>query len=192
MVKIVIGLTGTMASGKETVMEALTHKFNSYTVTLSSIIRGELEKKKKIFDRKMLQDMGNELRQKYGGGILARLAIDYLPRDKELIIVDGIRNLGEVEYLKKVFGNKFVLIAVDAPQEIRWQRIQSRARPTDSKTWEEFVALDQRDRGVREPLYGEQIDRCMERADYKIENDGNLENLQEKINEIMAKLSAAL
>lgn len=192
MVKLVVGLTGTMASGKETVTEALTHKFNCYTVTLSSVIRGELEKKRKKFDRKILQDMGNELRQKYGGGILSKLAVDYLPRDKELIVIDGIRNLGEIDYLKKVFGNKFVLIAVDAPQEIRWQRIQSRGRTTDPKTWEDFVALDERDRGLKEPLYGQQIDRCVERADFKIINDGNVEKLQEKVNEIMTTLSSAL
>jgi len=192
MVKIVVGLTGTMGSGKETVMEALTHKFNCYIVTLSSIIRAELEKKKKAFDRKTLQDMGNELRQKYGSGILAKLAVDYLPRDKEMIVINGIRNIGEIDYLKKTFGNKFVLIAVNASQEIRWQRVQSRIRSTDPKTWEEFVILDERDRGIREPLYGQQIDRCAEGADFVISNNGSVEELQNKINGVIEKLSVAL
>ena len=41
----VIGLTGTIASGKEVVKEMISRKFSSYQVSLSGAIRGEMEKR---------------------------------------------------------------------------------------------------------------------------------------------------
>jgi dephospho-CoA kinase len=188
MIEFVVGLTGTIGSGKEIVKEILTLNFSCYSVSLSSMIRAELERKKKEFNRKSLQDEGNELRKKYGNFILAKLATDYLQKDKEMIIVDGIRNPGEVEYLKKTFGKKFVLVGVDAPKEMRWERIKARARKDDPKTWEEFVALDERDQGVGEDLFGQQVKRCLEMADVVFVNDGGLSQFKEKINSFVASL----
>jgi len=188
MVELIVGLTGTICSGKELVKEGLARIFSSYSVSLSPIIRGELEKKKKEFNRKTLQDMGNELRKKYGGFILAKLATDYLQRDKQLIIVDGIRNPGEADYLKKTFAKRFVLIGVDAPREMRWERIRARARKDDPKTWEEFVALDDRDQGIGEDPHGQQVRRCIEMADIVLQNDGNLDQFKEKINSLVDSL----
>lgn len=184
----VIGLTGTIGCGKEVVSNVLKRKFNCYYVYLSSMIRGELEKKKKNFNRVTLQDMGNEMRKKYGTHILAMLAIEYLGRDKEMIIIDGIRNFGEAEYLKKRFKGNFKLIAVDAPKEARFERISKRARKDDPKTIEEFNALDSRDQGEGEPEYGQQTKKCIEKADFVIINDGSVEQLEAKVNEIIIKL----
>lgn len=184
----VIGLTGSIGSGKEVLKEFLVKKFPSYYVTLSDIIRAELEKKKKAFDRKALQDQGNEMRRKYGDHILAKFAVEYLSRDKKLIIIDGIRNLGEAEYLKKKFGSSFILIGIDAPREIRFERISKRGEERDPKTFEEFVVLDERDLGLNEPDGGLQVAKCLEIADYKIINDGSLEELQNKISEIVEKI----
>jgi dephospho-CoA kinase len=189
MVKFVVGITGTIGSGKEVVKEALAKNFNCYSVSLSSVIQAQMKKKA---DRKSLQDMGNELRKKYGNFILAKLATDYMQRDKEMIIVEGIRNPGEVDYLKKTFGNKFFLIAVDAPKELRWERIKARAREGDPKTWEEFLEVDERDQGVGEPLYGQRVRECIQMADFLLVNDGSLEEFQNRINEFIKTLQNKL
>lgn len=186
--KKVIGLTGTIGAGKKLVKEILLRSFNCYYVTLSEIIRGELEKKKGNFNRTSLQDMGNELRQKYGGHILAKLAVEYLPRDKELIIVDGIRNPAEAEWLRKNFGADFVWIGVDAPEKVRFERVQKRGSFRDPKTWEEFLVMDKRDKGEGEPEWGQQVAKCLEQVDYKIMNDCTIEELEKKVEEIMKRV----
>jgi len=185
---IVVGIVGTLCSGKKTAKHILMRKYSAYHVTLSDVIRGELEKKKGRLSRTALQDMGNEMRKQYGPGILAKLAISYLPRDKELIIIDGIRNLGEIEYLKKNFGNKFVLLGLDASQEVRWERMQRRAKPTDPKNFEEFLISEKRDLGEGEPLWGQQVRSCIQQADFTIMTDGTLEQLEQKIDEIFSKI----
>lgn len=185
----VIGITGTIASGKDSVKRILQSKFNCYTVSLSSIIRAELEKKKNSnFSRKNLQDLGNELRKRYGEHILAMLAVEYLQKNKEVIIVDGIRNPGEIDFLREKFKDKFVLIGVDAKPEIRFERIKRRNYNSDPKTWEEFLEIDKRDQGENEPEYGQRTRDCLEKSDFIIANDGSLEDLEKKVNEIIEKI----
>ena len=179
----VIGLTGTIGSGKEVVKEFLKRKLNCYHVTLSDIIKAEIQKKGGSIDRTTMQNIGNEMRQKYGNHILAKLAVEYLGRDKEAIIVDGVRNMAEIEYLKEKFGNNFKLVAVNAPQEVRFQRVVERGRD-DPRAWEEFVKTDERDQGTGEPESGQHVKDCVANADYTIVNDGTLEELEEKVNEL--------
>lgn len=184
----VIGITGTMGSGKNTVKKILLSKFNTYHVTLSDVIRGEVERKKGSLTREKMQNMGNEMREKYGDHILAKLAIEYLPRDKEMIVVDGLRSPGEVEYLKHEFGNNFVLLAVDAPMETRFERVQKRNDQKDPKTMEEFKEADNRDRGQGEPTHGQRVKDCVQMADYSIKNEGTQKQLEKKVMDVMKNI----
>ncbi|MBI4009655.1 MAG: AAA family ATPase [Candidatus Aenigmarchaeota archaeon] len=183
----VIGLTGTIGSGKEVVKDFIKKKYNCYYVTLSDILKSEIEKRKGTLSRTTLQDIGNEMRKKYGNHILAMLAVEYLGRDKEAIIIDGIRHAAEIEYLKKKFGGDFKLIAVDAPQEVRFQRIVDRGRD-DPKAWGEFVKTDERDQGIGEEEHGLHVKDCVERADFLIVNDSTLEELEKKVNDVLTNI----
>jgi len=187
MVKV-IGLTGTIGSGKYVVTDYLKQKFNCFYVKISDVLRNEMEKRRGKLDRKTLQDSGDEMRKKYGNHILAKVSIDYLPRNKELIVMDGIRNPGEIDYLKQTFGNDFVLIAVDSKPELRFERLKQRGRSDDPKIWEEFLEIDSRDQGTGQPEYGQQTRRCMSKADYTIMNDGTLEEFQANIAETAQKI----
>jgi len=188
MIKV-IGLTGIFGSGKETVKDMLIHKLNAYHVTLSSLIRDEVLRKKGIkVGRGELQDLGNELRKLYGNDVLVKMAWDFLPKNKEFIIVDGIRNPGEVEFLKKKVGKDFVLVAVDAPQQLRYERASKRGTQKDPKSWEEFLKMEERDLGINEPFYGQQVKKCMDMADVTIINDGDKAALEAKISEFVKSL----
>jgi hypothetical protein len=66
--------------------------------------------------------------------------------------------------------------------------MNKRARNIDAKTWEEFMEMDSRDQGTGQPDYGQQVRRCIERADIVIENNGNIEEFQAKIDEFMRKI----
>lgn len=181
---MIIGLTGTIGSGKDEVRKILEENFNFKTIKLSDVIKIFLSNKN--FDRKTLQDLGNFLRKNFGNDILVKI-VTFFYQDN--IIIDGIRNLGEIEFLRKTFEKKFLLIAVDADQKMRFERILKRGREDDPKTFEEFLEVDKRDRGIDEPEYGQQVDECIKAADIKIVNEDNLENLKifvvEKISQFL-------
>jgi dephospho-CoA kinase len=185
----VVGITGTIGCGKELVKEILSRNFANYSVSLSSAIRWEMEKRKGSVSRGTLQDMGNELRQKYGTHVLAKVAVEYLQRNRPLIIVDGIRNPGEAEYLKKTFGDNFKLIAVDAPQQLRFERVKNRARAGDPADFDAFVQMDDRDQGKDEPPYGQHVKTCIDMADFKVENSGTPDELAAKMQEVIKQLA---
>ncbi len=183
---MLIGLTGTKASGKGILADILKEKGFIY-LSLSDAVREEAVKRGIVdYTIKQLQDIGNELREKYGNGVLARKIMEKFENGKNYVI-DGIRNVGEIEEFRKA-NEKFVLIAVDAPQAVRFKRLLKRGRESDPKTWQDFLEMDKRDRGFSEGKSGQQVEKCMELADIKIYNDFNVEVLKEEIKKILRKL----
>jgi dephospho-CoA kinase len=182
----VIGITGTLASGKTTVKDFFLSRFSSYFISLSDIIKEEVMKEGKELKRENLIEKGNELRKRYGNQILAEVATLTLPEkiEKELLIIDSIRNPGEAEYLKKKFGRNFILIGVDAPREIRFKRLLERKKGGDPKTFEEFLEIDEIDLGKDQPDYGQNVKACLKLADYLVINDGSISELNKKLEEI--------
>lgn len=179
---MIIGLTGRIASGKEAVSRFFIEKgFKHFFV--SKELREELEKRGMEISRKNLQDLGDELRAKEGNGFLAKRMLEKL--DSGNFVIDGIRNPGEVDEFRK--EKNFVLIAIDAPQKIRYERSISRSKTSDAKTWEEFLKMDERDLG-EEIESGQQVGKCMAMADFKIYNDSDLDALNIKIKEIFEKI----
>jgi len=171
----VIGLTGTIASGKSVVGNILKSK-GFDVISLSSIIREYLDTKGIIANRKTMQDAGNELRRNYGGHILAERSLAKFPKN-DFLVIDGIRNIEEIDYLKA--NSIFTLIGVDAPIEVRWERVKKRNRDNDLLNYDKFLLDDARDRGFNEPLNGQQVGMCLVQADHLIINDEEFEKLED-------------
>ncbi|MBI2543489.1 MAG: AAA family ATPase [Candidatus Aenigmarchaeota archaeon] len=189
---LVIGLTGTMGAGKDIVREMLEKKFNTSSLRLSDLIDTTPFKKRNVaITRTMYQNMGDELRQKYGPFVLAKIASGFMKPTDKIKIIDGIRNPAEADYFKEKFGEGFKLIAVDAPQQVRFERLSKRHRENDPKTWEEFAAADEREQGKDQPEYGQHVRDCIEMADVVIENDGSLEDFKKKIEDVTSQISQA-
>jgi dephospho-CoA kinase len=104
-----IGLTGTNSSGKGEAAAFFQARGYGY-FSLSDIIRGELTQEKQELTRDNLIQKGNQLREKHGADILARRVMEKV---KGKAVIDSIRNLKEIEYLRTQEG--FILLAIDAP-----------------------------------------------------------------------------
>ncbi len=176
---MIVGLTGRIASGKGQIVEFLKSKDFQY-FTISQVVREEAAKKGIPIERKNLQDLGNEIRHNEGKNAWIKRLILKLDKSKNCII-DGIRNPGEIEELRKL--DNFFLISVDAPQKVRFDRLLKRKKPSDPKTWEDFLEIDKRDFQEDDPL-GQQVGKCMKQADFKIINDSDIDKLNKKIEEI--------
>ena len=183
---IVFGLTGKNASGKGTVAEILKKKNFTYH-SLSDSLRDELKSLKKEETRENLIDIGNELREKGGPGVLADKLMPKLNSENNHI-VDSIRNPLEVISLRKeTLLRRFFLISVDANSKLRYDRLCSRGRIGDTDSWEKFVEQENKEENNNDPNK-QQLSRTMEMADYSIDNSGTLEELEAQVNRIISSL----
>src|SRR3989338_7432320 len=95
---MIIGLTGKYAAGEGVVAEYFKKKgFGIFS--LSDVLREEAKKRKIKVTRANLIKLGNELRKKYGYGILSKRIIKKFKG--EYNVVDIIRHPSEIKELKK-------------------------------------------------------------------------------------------
>ncbi len=171
----IFGLTGHMGSGKDTLADMLIlHGFKKYVY--SDVIKEELDKKKMEHTRENLQNMGNILRERHGSDILSRRLYEKICSDGvERVIVVGIRNKGEAEFFKRMDG--FKLVWVDAKEKIRMERLIERGLKKDPTNEDQFKKLDKKDLSTGL----EEVEKIL---DVKVENNGTVEDLEEKAKEV--------
>lgn len=169
--RLVIGLTGPLGSGVSTTSRVLASK-GFHRVSVSDAIKVEYKKKNSVDPdaplprtseiRNQLQDLGNQGRQTHPGYWLEK-ALERVPTGVPLVI-DGIRNLGEVIWLRERFP-KFFLVAVIADSESRWERVAG----DYGRNLGEFERDDARD-SDEELNYGQQVQKCVVDSDYVLLN----------------------
>jgi len=183
-----IGVVGRIASGKEVFAEYLIQKHGFVSFSLSTILHHELKKRKvKKFTRETLQDIGDELRRRYGEAVLAKKAVAILKKDHKQFIITGIRNPAEIKFLRKL--PNFILVAIKTDQKIRFKRLLKRAKPWDPKNWSEFLVIDRRDKGIGQKKSGQQVGKCIKLADYSLANDTGMKSFHLKIKRLYQKLT---
>lgn len=175
--RTIIGLVGPMKSGKGEFSKFLRQKGFAY-FSLSDRVREEAKRKKLEPRREVLQDIGDSLRKKFGNDVLAkRTAKIIMKSDAPLVVIDSIRNPGEVFFLKKTF--KAFIVGINASTKIRLKRYLVSAE-LDPKTPEAFFKASERDIGNEEKGYGQHVGACLKMADYIIENNGTLAEFKKK------------
>jgi len=182
MPRIVIGLSGTPSSGKDTVANYLVRKgFAHYS--LSAILREIMEEKGVRIKQPELTDFGNALEKNYGVGHLAKIAIKKIDPGSK-VVISSIRQPGEIEVLRGL--TRFFMIFVDAPIEERFARLKGRRRSDDHKTIDAFKEME---RVQMNGLSGGiNLRKCQEMSDYQIFNDGDLDDLNQKTGMILKEI----
>jgi len=188
---MILGVTGHLASGKDTIGEILKEKGFQH-ISLSDFIREEAKKRGIKDTRENLINLGNELRRKHGNGILARLALQKIEWDKSYVVT-SIRNPTEVEVLRT--KPNFALINVTTSQKIRWQRMEARRttskRGDELETFEEFKQKEAQEAESTDPAK-QQVNTVISMADITINNDGALEELKNKVDKLITQWKSKL
>ncbi|HZN13677.1 MAG TPA: deaminase [Acidimicrobiales bacterium] len=177
---IVFGLTGAFGSGCSTLAYALETKLQFARIKLSDLImeawregaiaRGETGGLDTP-PRGALQDLGDEYRKAKGLSYWPQHAVSTLESKGEVverIVLDGIRNPGEVEWLRLRF-KRFYLLAVDTHPDHRWQRLEG-TPAWEGKTRADFDNVSARDIEAPED-WGQRVQQCVDLADCVITND---------------------
>ncbi len=184
-----IGLTGYMGCGKGELIKLL-QKRGYIPLSLSDMVREEATKRKLPHTRENLQDVGNSLRKKFGPGALGLKIRERIEKETgKAWVIDGIRNPGEEEELRKIIG--FHLIGVTAHPDIIVKRILKRGREGKKPTKKQVLERLDREKGIGEPPEGQQVKKCLERADYLIINEGTLKDLKAKLDHFLHLLDGS-
>ncbi|HDP99342.1 MAG TPA: hypothetical protein ENN22_09190 [bacterium] len=178
---MIIGLTGSNAAGKSTVVDFLVSQ-NFEAHSLSDIIRDELRQRQLPASRENLIQAGNELRTKFGASVLADRVKNKIQSDNA--VIDSIRNTEEVRSLRQL--NNFFLVSVDAPVELRFRWAKTRGRVENASTLEQFIALENREKSAT--TTAQNIAACMAKADYQLINNNSIDELHNQVRKMVADL----
>jgi dephospho-CoA kinase len=177
---LVVGIVGPKASGKDTAARYLEKKYGACSHHYSEIYKQILS----ILDIPISRDSLIklvDLRKAFGEDVLNNaLNMRILEEGKAIEVVTGIRFDNELQNIRNFPKN--VIIAIDSPIELRFERQTKRDLYADDKnTLDYFIAMEQRETEIH-------IDRLSKNADYTIVNDGTFEELDQKIDQIMEKV----
>lgn len=179
-----IGLTGKNGAGKGLVADYLKTKGFAYH-SLSDVIRDEIRQRGQAVTRERLIATGRELRQKNGPSALADLILHRVDAQSQ-VIIDSIRNPYEVEALRQHDG--FVLLAVDAEQNLRFHRCKERGRENDPKDLAEFIRLENEELHNTDPT-AQQLLATVALANFVVMNNTSKEDCWQQVDAILTRIA---
>ena len=181
---MIIGVTGTDGSGKDTVGRLLFGKLGWPHYSLSDEIRDIARERGLDLSRETLANLANELRQKHGPSYLAERIVE---RAIGNFVVTSVRNPLECEPFRST--DRFLLIAVDAPIHIRYARTSGGRDRAGESGWT-MADLRHHEETVEMAggEFGQQLKKMLEIADIKIINDGTIAELEDKVDKIAAEV----
>lgn len=183
---MIICITGMPGAGKSEVARKLATRLNAELLNMGDFVRQEAIKRGLDLSMESLLKLANQLRRDAGPDAVAKLVLTKIRGDK-LYVVDGVRNVEEVEAFRS--RTDVILVAVHASPKERFKRLSSRGRSDDPKTYDEF-----RERDFRELKLG--VGNVIAVADVMIVNQGRdvdsaVEEALKTVKEVLNKCSCS-
>jgi deoxycytidylate deaminase len=178
---MIIGVTGTNAAGKGTVVDFLKQKgFKHYSVR--DFLTQELQKRNLPVDREHMQDIANELRAQNSPSFIVEQLYKQASQEGDAII-ESFRCPGEVDAMRKL--PHFILLAIDANPKIRYERATARKSTTDNDlAFEKFLEDEKKEMTNTDP-FKQNLSKCAEMADIFILNESTIKEFEEKLSKIL-------
>lgn len=183
---MIIGITGSLGGGKGTVVEYLRSKHNFSHYSSSDLLIKILEEKGETVDRDGMNRIANELRTQNANGVPAENYKRYEAEDGESdAIFESIHSIPESDFIKSVGG---IMIGITASPEVRYGRISARGSVKDGISKEKFLEQQQREEAGSDDPNKSNIFKTIADADYKIENNGSVDDLYAAVDKILLDL----
>ena len=182
---MIIGITGTLGSGKGTVVDYLVKEKNFKHYSVSGFLKEEMKKQGLEINLSGIVRFANELRAKHGSAYVVECLYVEARVSSGDSIIESLRTLGEIEALRT--KEDFCLLAVDADIEKRYERIKGRSSDLDQVSFEEFVAAE-KDQMTSDDPNKQNLAACIAEADYKLTNNGTIEDLYVQLEEVLPEI----
>jgi dephospho-CoA kinase len=178
--KRVIAISGMPGSGKGLAAEAA-KQLGLEVLVLGDVIREETERRGLEPTPKNVGKVMLQLRADEGPASVAKRLLPKVEAiQSSVVVVEGIRSLSELTELKSRF--EVVTVAVQSSPKTRFERLLSRNRSDDPKTWDVF-----HERDIRELEVG--LGDVIALADILVINEGTMSELQSKFKDLISKLN---
>jgi len=179
----VIGTVGLAGSGKGEAA-AVARDAGIPVVTMGDVIRQEC-RDRGLDPATHHGEIAQALREENGPDAIAARSLPIIREHldepgTDTVLVDGLRSGVEADRFEEAFGDDWILVSIEAPFELRKDRISERGRDkTDGSVGETLRERDERERG-----FG--MDDAMARADVTITNTDTLEAFRARIEVLLA------
>src|SRR5947209_703177 len=148
MAKMILLLSGSVATGKSTLASLLEQRFDFHGVKTWRLLQSV--EPEVALDRESLQALGEELDKKTGGQWVVE-QLDKVVRTKPdaLVVVDAVRIQGQIDFIRRGFGAIVKHIHLEAPSEILTKRYKTRTgKPIKELDSYEKVLKNETERAV--------------------------------------------
>lgn len=180
----VIGVIGTIASGKDAISNYLVKSYGFKKIVMSNFLRAEARKRRIKCTRENLRKLQHELRKNYGEDYLINKVIETIKTKDHMsmknVVIDGLRTTIDVQLAKKELGARIIM--VDAKPFIRYMRQKKRHRTGFTKTYEQFL----HEEAIEAATFN--FNKTFKMADFKIDNSGSLQEMNKQVDKIAKEL----
>jgi dephospho-CoA kinase len=179
MSKLILGLAGEMGCGKGTVAKHIIEENGGNSHKFSKVLRDILDRLYLDQSRDNIQTLSTTLRKNFGEDLLAKsIYHDTYNDEHDIVVVDGVRRMSDIFYLRDL--SNFKLVYIDADIEKRYERIKKRGENSDDakKTFSEFEKANQDESES-------QIRDLKNYANYVIDNNGTFPELYNQVEDII-------
>ncbi len=173
-----IAFVGMPGSGKSEA-SIVARSMNIPVVSMGDVVREEAAKRGLPPTDENIGGIGTTLRKNEGMDAISKRCVPKIrAQEGNVVVIDGTRNIEEVNYFKKQVRIDFKLVAINAPFDLRFERVKKRARSDDMTGVEELKRRDEREKG-----WG--LDKAIELADITFNNTSSLKEFQEEIRNLL-------
>ena len=137
---MIICAVGQPLSGKDEIANYLMEKKGFKGISTGDIIREEMIKNNiPVEPRSNIRLFAEKSRKEHGNQYPANIAVKMITYGVN-IVISGPRNMAEINFFRNMFGREFVLVAIMAPINIRYERAVKnlRGRKGDNISFEQF------------------------------------------------------
>ncbi|MBM1154282.1 flagellar hook-basal body complex protein FliE [archaeon] len=139
-------VTGLPGAGKTEFAE-VARSLGLPVVSMGDAVRAEAQRRGLPVSRETLSELAHQLRKDRGPGVVAELCLTQLRSlGSSTAVIDGVRSPAEVAVFRHA-ANKVVVVGIHAAPRVRFERLRSRGRADDPRSWEVFQNRDREELG---------------------------------------------